>query len=244
MNILYAIIKRIKNAGDRTSCRDFPTKSALRAASDSDRSNIRVLQERMADQHNPSWLSGSRDAQESFSKALIETSKSLNLFYSQEQCEAFGNPILIRSGESHLYENQAKGYVYKVRNPFAKLHLKSHNLYDLLYEHIIHNILFPDTRYTFVGITEELGEARIIYSQQLFFDTNIPTQKQIDKYLLERGLNAEKYYYYGNEYVAVTDVNATADNVMLSGNKKLLFIDPVIYIRQDCEQVIKYLLED
>lgn len=113
-----------------------------------------------------------------------------------------------------------------------------------MYEHIIHNILFPDTRYTFVGITEELGEARIIYSQQLFFDTNIPTQKQIDKYLLERGLTAEKYYYYGNEYVAVTDVNATADNVMLSGNKKLLFIDPVIYIRQDFEQVIKYLLED
>ena len=117
---------------------------------------------------------------------------------------------------SRIYENAAQGLIYKIRDPFAKLHLKSLDLRCILYEHVVHNILFPETRYAFVGVTGEEDDARMIYSQSIFFKNNYPTQQQIDKRLNEIGLLPEPYYYYGNEYVSVTDVNENSDNVLIS----------------------------
>ena len=44
---------------------------------------------------------------------------------------------------------------YKIKNPFAKSHLKRHDIRDAIYEHIVHNILFPETTLQFLGVCED-----------------------------------------------------------------------------------------
>ena len=68
-------------------------------------------------------------------------------------------------------------------------------------------------------------------------------QEQIDQHLSSLGLNQEAYYYYGNEYVSLTDVNATSDNVVISADGTLLFIDPIINIKTDVDTAIQGVLE-
>lgn len=238
---LYDKFKRNKDVGNKSLCRDVSSQHRSRRSADSDRCDIRVLEERMAFDQNSDWALGTRKAQESFSRELIRAAKETGLYLTKEQCSELGKFIPIRSGESKIYENAAQGLIYKIRDPFAKLHLKSPNLRHLLYEHVIHNLLFPETRYAFIGITDENDVARIVYSQKLFFESVCPTQEQIVERLAEIGLTPEPYYYFGNDFVSVTDVNTSSDNVMLSSNT-ILFIDPVIKLKQEPEDVIEYLL--
>lgn len=229
----YDFFKRHKDGRHGRVGGDLVALSSSKGQADSDRSCLRMFEEELARQSNGDWLSGSRDAQKSFSKCLIDTAKANGLFIPRPDWNSFGERRMLQSGESVIYTNPNQGLVYKVRDPFAKLHLKSQNLNHILYEHVFHNILFPDTRYSFVGISEEFDDVRIVLSQQFFFETDTPTQEQIDTYLASLGLLPEDRYYYGNEQVAVTDVNATGDNVLLASDGRLLFIDPIIKVKKD-----------
>ena len=78
---------------------------------------------------------------------------------------------------------------------------------DIIYEHLIHNILFPSTRYRFVGISEDAKGIRIVLQQKNISSIfRVPSQKMIDDYLLKTlGLRKEDKYFYGNDYYAITD---------------------------------------
>ena len=237
---IYEIIKGNKNGWLGSVGRDLPAHNTPCRQGDSDRSDIRVFEERLAAESDGDWLCGSRTAQESFSKWLIATAKENSLFLTNDECHQLGERKKLPSGESVIYTNAAQGMVYKVRDPFAKLHLKSPDLRNILYEHIVHNILFPDTSYSLVGITEEIDSARLVLSQRFVFDTNVPNQNQIDEYLAAKGLFPEGRYYYGNDYLAVTDVNATGDNVFISEEGQLKFIDPIIKIKKTALETIDF----
>ena len=51
-------------------------------------------------------------------------------------------------------------------------------------------------------------------------------------------------YYYGNEYVSVTDVGTASDNVLKGDNGELYFIDPIIKLKKPAPEVIDFLLSD
>lgn len=76
------------------------------------------------------------------------------------------------------------------------------------YEHLTHNILFPNTRYSFIGISEDACGARFILQQPYLSDKYVaPSQNDIDAYLIQGlGLHIENRYYYANDYIAITDV--------------------------------------
>lgn len=209
-----------------------------REQGNSDRRSVRMFEERLACEQNCDWASGTRDAQKCFCQCIIDTAKTNDIYLYSEECHNLGERILIRSGESQIYENASQGLIYKVRDPFAKIHLKSKDIRNIIYEHVIHNLLFPDTRYTFVGISEIQDSIRFVYSQELVFGLNKPTQQQIDEHLASIGLWPESKYYYENDFVAVTDVDANGDNVLLDSNNNLLFIDPIIKIKQPIDKII------
>lgn len=112
---------------------------------------------------------------------------------------------------------------------------------DVIYEHLIHNILFPLTRYNFIGISEDIDGVRIILQQQYFSRKfSNPSQKEIDDYLIYGlGLRLENKYFYANDYVAITDVSANGDNV-LNDNGKLYFIDPIIKFKKPAVETLNY----
>lgn len=153
----------------------------------------------------------------------------------------FGDRRRAATGESTVFVNSSRHTVVKVRNPFAKAPLKHLRAADVIYEHLVHNILFPNARYTFVGIGEENGEVRVILSQQ--YIPNVfrkPLQTDIERYLAETlCLAPEDRYFFSNDYVAVTDVSATGDNVLYTDNT-LYFIDPLIRLKRPALDVLAY----
>lgn len=114
---------------------------------------------------------------------------------------------------------------------------------DIIYEHLIHNILFPLTRYHFVGISEDIKGLRIVLQQmnvsRMF---GVPSQKAIDDYMTHvLGLKKEDKYFYGNEYFAITDVSNLSDNVLCDDEGRLYFIDPIIRLKKPALEVWEYL---
>ena len=141
--------------------------------------------------------------------------RGLHPFASSPTGAVTGELVSKRTGESEVYFNAAERAYYKVKWPAAKAHIKHTTERDWLYEHIIHNILFPDTAYEFIGITEEVGELKLLLRQQEVPSESFPTDAQIAAHLASLGLTPEDRYFYGNDLLAVTDVSASSDNVLL-----------------------------
>lgn len=153
-----------------------------------------------------------------------------------------GELISKRTGESEVYFNASEHAYYKVKWPSAKSHIKQTSEDDWLFEHIIHNILFPNTAYDFIGITIEVGELKIVLRQQEVQSEDFPTDEQIADHLQNiLGLVAEDRYFFGNEVLAVTDVGSQSDNVLLGDDSRLYFIDPLIRLKKPALEVIEHL---
>ena len=224
-------------AGDRLRHEYLP-----RVQADSHRSDIRVFEARLSAQRYGDNVQGTSDLAEEICMCLIATAKENNLFVPKERWDDFGDRKRLPSGESIVYYDADNKVVTKIKNPFAKAAIKNIRPSDIILEHIVHNILFPDTQYTFKGISQDLHELRIIYSQPYISQNFVPpTQKKIDKYLVESmGLIKEDAYFYGNDYIAITDVNEDSDNVLIDTKGKMYFIDPIIRFKKPVPEVIDY----
>ena len=209
---------------------------------DSDRGDIRVLEAGLSTERYGDYEQGTGvAAQEAESQRLIAIAKENGLFIPKSDWDRFGDRKRLPSGESIVYLSGDGETITKIRNPFAKAVIKNLHAQDVIYEHLIHNILFPTTSYKFIGISEGIDGVRIILQQKyLSKKFSNPSQQEIDDYLLKGlGLKVENRYYYANEYVAITDVSAEGDNV-LSDNEHLYFIDPIIKFKQPAITVLKY----
>ena len=114
------------------------------------------------------------------------------MYISETEWEKFGDRKRDPSGESIVYFDSPNNRVVKVRNPLAKAAIKQLHPEDIIYEHLLHNLLFPDTRYQFIGISEDEDGVRIILSQPYIANQfMIPTDTLINRYLTE-GLNLKK----------------------------------------------------
>ena len=90
------------------------------------------------------------------SDCLIAASRESGDYIDPARISEFGEMKGKQSGESAVYYDAKTDTYTKVKNPFVKSALKHTSPSDWLYEHIIHNILFPESRYEFKGVTEEL----------------------------------------------------------------------------------------
>lgn len=204
--------------------------------------DIRVFEIGLSPEQFGDYQQGSgAAAQEEEGLRLIAIAKKQGLFIDKSTWENFGDRKRLPSGESIVFLKNNGRSVVKLRNPFAKSVIKRLYARDALYEHVIHNILFPNTYYRFMGITQDAGGVRFVLTQKYFADTyGIPTQEEIDRYLIAGlGLKPEERYYYGNEYLAVTDVSADSDNVLTDG-KCLYFIDPIIRFKKPALMVYNH----
>ena len=155
----------------------------------------------------------------------------------------FGDRRMIATGESIVFLSEEGTTFTKMKSPFAKAPMKHTLPEDIISEHLIHNILFPSTRYHFVGFSEDIKGIRIVLQQRNISDMfQVPSQKTIDDYLINQlGLTKEDRYFYGNEYLTITDVSNVSDNVLCDEDGKLYFIDPIIRLKKSGREVWEYL---
>lgn len=186
-------------------------------------------------------MQSSRAEQEAVGHRLIENAKRNSLYVAPSLLNTFGERKRKPSGESIVYIDEERGRVVKIKDPFAKAPMKGHAASDAVYEHIVHNLLFPNTRYYFIGISESsFGEVRFVMEQDYLKDGYVATaQKTIDRFLTEKlQLQKEGLYWYGNDYFAITDVDAAGDNVLTDNNGVLFFIDPIIKFKKPAIKII------
>lgn len=215
---------------------------ATRSETDSDRGDLRVFEIGLSSEQYGDYEQGSGiAAQEEEGQRLIAVAKEHGLYIDKTKWVNYGDRKRLPSGESIVYLTADEKEVIKLRSPFAKSVIKRLHAQDALYEHLIHNILFPTTRYRFKGVTQDAGGVRFVLKQRYIADIfDIPTQREIDRYLTDGlGLVPEERYYYGNEYLAVTDVSTDGDNVLTDG-KSLYFIDPIIRFKKPATEVLEY----
>ena len=160
------------------------------------------------------------------SRTLIAAAKRAGCFVAAQDVP--GTRYTIRSGESEVRMSQKEQVYYKIKNPFAKSHLKKHPPEYALFEHVIHNILFPDCRMDFLGVVEDCREARLVFRQDAVRADARPDDRQIAEHLRRLGLLPEGRYSFGNNWVFVTDVGQDSDNVLLDDDGRLRFIDPIL----------------
>ena len=146
----------------------------------------------------------------------MSAAKETGDYKTVEEVKKSGKRSTVISGESEVYINNEAGYVIKSKDPYARRVTKGTYAEDAIFEHVIHNILFPDTRYEFLGIGGGDEEVRIILAQKYLRSTDMPTQDQIAAYIeKELGLQREDKYSWGNKYLSVTDVEAGSDKTRI-----------------------------
>ena len=226
----------------RRECIDICAELECRSEAYRDRSDIRVFEIGLSSEQYGDYEQGTGNAAyENESARIISIAKENGLYITKSQIEALGDRKRLPSGESIVYFDEKNSLVYKVRNPFAKSNLKRLHAQDVIYEHLVHNILFPNTRYILHGVGDENGEMRLVLSQPYISDKYpLPSMKRIEFYLQNGlGLMKENRYYYGNEWLAVTDVSNEGDNV-LADEDNLYFIDPIILLKRPAIEVLTH----
>ena len=242
MKILNAIINLFKgddhagrteesvSGGDGRERRILHSSPSICERAVSDIGSIRVLARTCADERGGDTGTLPPDPIRQESVALIAAAKKSGCFV--DVAKVPGTRYTIRTGESEVRLVQKEQVYYKIKDPFAKSHLKKHPPEYVLFEHVVHNILFPDCRLEFLGVAENLHEARLVFRQKAIRADVRPDDNQISEYLYRLGLRPEGRYAFGNEYVFVTDVGQDGDNVLLDDNGQLRFIDPILGFKQ------------
>lgn len=220
--------------GDSTGVADDATQEVLGA---SNRGDIRVLEEGLDTSYSAYSDDSERTRRTAESERLVNLAKQHGLFIPAEVIKTLTGKVAKRTGESVVYIDTAAGKVTKVKDPYAKAAMKSGvQPEDAAFEHLVHNLLFPETAYTFEGISEEMGDVRIVLSQDFIQNYDQPTKEQIAEALAARGLFPEDNYSFGNELVSVTDVEG--DNVLLGEDGTVYFIDPIIRFKKPLREIL------
>ena len=211
--------------------------SACTISQVSDRGDIRMYEEGLGSSCNAHSEYSERTRREAESERLVSIAKANGQYKSHAEFASLGMKYLKRTGESVVYLNVVNGRVYKYRDPFAKGPLKGGvQPEDVIYEHLVHNKYFPETAYHFEGISDEMGDLRILLSQDFIEGYAQPSKAQIEKALSCKGLYPIDKYTYGNDEISVTDLSG--DNTLIGTDGEIYFIDPIINFRQPASELL------
>ena len=211
--------------------------SAGGVASNRDRGHIRVYEEGLEASYNEHSGDGERARRNTEGERLIGIAKEQGEYKDKDEIDSLGERKDKRGGESEVFIDRENGKVYKVKDPYAKSPMKGNvQPEDAVFEHLVHNKYFPETAYGFEGVSEELGDVRIVLSQDYVEAVDKATDEQVAAALAEKGLYPEGKYRYGNDEVSVTDV--TGDNALVGADGKVYFIDPIIDFKKPVREIL------
>ena len=130
-----------------------------------------------------------------------------------------------RGSENEVYASLDSRYVYKL-NDFR---YSDDNLNPFFERIHIHNQLFPDCAYEFIGFAENRdGKTCAVLRQPFIQAQREATQQEIDEEMQRLGFRKEmdEGYFTNNDY----DIfDAVPNNVLMSDDGHLFFIDTIIF---------------
>jgi hypothetical protein len=129
-----------------------------------------------------------------------------------------------RGSENEVYASLDSRFVYKL-NDFR---YSDDNLSPFFERITVHNQLFPDCEYTFLGFAENRdGKTCAVLRQPFILSQREATQQEIDEELIQLGFHKELDGYFTN---GVNDIfDAVPNNVLMGDDGHLYFIDTIIF---------------
>jgi len=129
-----------------------------------------------------------------------------------------------RGSENEVYASLDSKYVYKL-NDFR---YSDDNLTPFFERISIHNQLFPDCAYKFIGFSENQdGKICAVLCQPFILAQREATQQEIDEELVHLGFHKELDGYFTNDKYDIFD--AVPNNVLMGDDNHLFFIDTIIF---------------
>lgn len=212
--------------------------AARKLAIGRDRSHLQLFEAPLAAKQHDGTVAGEREEEKHESRRLIDRAKACRYYIEPAAAERYGDHYPKRTRESFVYYRE-HGRVTKFKDLFALSSMKQQKATDAIYEHIVHNYYFPDTRYTFKGFSSIGDDAQIVLVQDFVESVTNARDEDIEEYLKAVGLNRISTYCFGNDLITVTDV--MGDNVLVDKEGKLRFIDPVIIFNKPADEVLRQL---
>ena len=189
-----------------------------------------------------------RNDQAAESERIIAAAKANGLFIEPVELASRYKHVPNDGKESLIYLDEKNNQVIKVKDLFATEDMTKNSPFDELYQHIIHNIYFPDTRYTFLGVTTDYitGDVRLVLAQKLVpsygFIGHV-TDDEAEQYMKDQGFKPFDKWMVAKDDVIVTDYYG--DNILRDIFGNLHLIDPIIYFNRPAREIIDdYLSED
>lgn len=226
---------------NRRDGRGIPGNGSGRVSISGDRSRIRVLEPELAAVRRNYTADSEgnyqrREDREKESQRLIEAAKANGLYVEPKRLGEFGVHIPGNTFESEIYADIDNGRYIKVKDPFASEPMTQNAPADAIYQHIIHNIFFPEARYEFLGVSEKNGDVRILLAQEFVPAFKGATPEEAAKYLKKRGYSTADGYTFENEEVVVTDLEE--ENLLIDNNGNYHPIDPIIKYKVPAWEII------
>ena len=129
-----------------------------------------------------------------------------------------------RGSENEVYASLDSRCVYKL-NDFR---YSDDNLTPFFERLNIHNQLFPDCAYKFIGFSENQdGKICAVLCQPFILAQREATQQEIDEELERLGFHKEQEGYFTNSDYDIFD--AVPNNVLMGDDGHLYFIDTIIF---------------
>ena len=137
-----------------------------------------------------------------------------------------GCEYLTRGGESEIYLATDRLDVIKLND--AIYYATWTEYFNSL---VIHNLLFPNTVYSFLGFTENKGSLCVVL-QQPFIEGEQADLRDIEELLTFNGFaNTRRQDYYNKEFgLLLEDMH---DENVIAGRDVLFFIDTVFYVMEN-----------
>ncbi len=129
-----------------------------------------------------------------------------------------------RGSENEVYISMDSKHVYKL-NDFR---YSDDNLTPFFERIQIHNQLFPDCAYDFIGFSENCdGKTCAVLRQPFILALRESTQEEIDQEMQCLGFKRQDAGYFSNAYYDIFD--AVPNNVLMGADGHLYFIDTIIF---------------
>ena len=228
--------------GDRGDNGRVSEPSSRAVALQSDRGRIRVLEAESApsSRNYSGDIEGDyarRQDQDAEGRRIIEAAKKNGLFIEPERFSELKKSQQ-PSKESLVYYDLDNNRVIKIKDPFAAEGMTDNIPFDELYQHIIHNLFFPESKYDFLGVTTNYrgDEVRFVLSQDYIESIGRTSDVEASNFVKQHGFKPIDGYWYENDDIVVADFYGA--NMLKDAYGNLHLIDPLIKFKTDPRQII------
>ena len=149
--------------------------------------------------------------------------------------------------ESEVFYRPDSDYVTKYKTIFTMPQERwkfpdGRNFGNAIYEHVAHNVLFPNTRLELKGVSMNYkGEGQFVFEQPLVDTRGTASDKEVRDYMAGLGFNNisknENLPVYSDGHISIHDL--VGRNVLKLGDE-LFFIDTAIEFLENPEDAIEY----